>query len=213
MTVDQYLSPQLSVVIPAYNSARYIEECLASVFEQEDCPPFEVVVTNDGSTDGTGDLLSRIADHEPRLRVITSSNCGPGHARNLAVESAVGEIIILLDSDDKMLPGRLNHQGRFMLNFPEAGVTFGDALVQNSASSALYIWNLPQLESVEFQEVQRPINRLLADGCFLTTSASAVRRSDYLEVGKQAIDLRVAEDMDFWCRLASAQKRFFVSRF
>lgn len=212
MTQHDPSGPKLTVVIPAFNVAPYIDDCLDSVFSQEGCQDFEVVVVDDGSTDGTGDLVRRIAAEEPRLRLITSANGGVGSARNLAVQAARGEIILFLDADDKMLQGRLSHQGGFMLNHPEATVTFGDAIVQNDRHTALYAWKLPPLDIGAFREVERPLSRFLADGCYLNVSTSAIRRSDYLSIGLQSPDRRIAEDMDLWCRIAVAGGRFFVTQ-
>ena len=89
--------PLVSVIIPAFNVARYIEETLASVCQQT-YKNLEIIVINDGSTDRTLSALSRIIDS--RLHVIDISNHGVSYARNLGINKAKGEIIAFLDGDD-----------------------------------------------------------------------------------------------------------------
>jgi glycosyltransferase involved in cell wall biosynthesis len=96
--------PLVSVVIPAYNAARYLEEAVRSVLEQT-ITDLEVIVVNDGSTDDTSAVARRIAD--PRVRVIDRPNGGVSRARNTGIEAARGTYIALLDADDTMLPDNL----------------------------------------------------------------------------------------------------------
>lgn len=89
-------APKVSVIIPAYNCEKYIDKCLESVFAQN-YPSLEVVVVNDGSTDGTGERLKR---YEDRIHLITTENGGSARARNIGLENSEGEFILFLDSDD-----------------------------------------------------------------------------------------------------------------
>src|SRR5262245_47210353 len=85
-----------SVVIPAHNRLHLLPRTLDSVWAQT-FSDFEVVVVNDGSTDGTGEWLAAQGE---RMRAITQANCGPGAARNLGTKEARGEYIAFIDSDD-----------------------------------------------------------------------------------------------------------------
>jgi len=97
-----------SVIIPAFNAEKYISNCLDSVFAQHTDYRFEVIVIDDGSTDKTSEIVS---SGYPEVRLFTKKNGGPGSARNLGVELALSDIIIFLDADDRMLPGRIEFQG------------------------------------------------------------------------------------------------------
>jgi glycosyltransferase involved in cell wall biosynthesis len=88
---------KVSVVIPVYNGEGTIAEALDSVFAQRFQDSFEVIVVNDGSTDGTRALLGKYGD---RIRVIDQENAGIAAARNAAIRAAAGEYIALLDADD-----------------------------------------------------------------------------------------------------------------
>ena len=94
----------VSVIIPLYNKAAYIRRSLDSVAAQT-FPDFEVLVVNDGSTDGGERLAEEYPD--PRFRLITQANAGPGAARNRGIAEAKGEWIAFLDADDEWTPGFL----------------------------------------------------------------------------------------------------------
>jgi glycosyltransferase involved in cell wall biosynthesis len=96
-------------VIPTYNRRDVVPEAIGSALAQ-DMPGFEVLVVDDGSTDGTAAMLAREYAAEPRVRVIQRSNGGPPAARNTGIEHARGEYLALLDSDDVWLPGYLSSQ-------------------------------------------------------------------------------------------------------
>lgn len=85
---------KFSVIIPVYNTEKYLKRCLDSVFVQS-CKDFEVICVDDGSTDGSSEILGRY-----NLKVITQENQGQGIARNRALDIAQGEYIYFLDSDD-----------------------------------------------------------------------------------------------------------------
>lgn len=87
----------VSVIVPLYNKVEWVDRCLDSIFRQS-FGEFEVIVVDDGSTDGSGDRVRRYRD--PRLRVLTQPNLGPGAARNHGVAKARGDLLAFLDADD-----------------------------------------------------------------------------------------------------------------
>ena len=92
----------ISVVIPAYQSADTIEGCIRSVLEQTVNNPFEVIVVDDGSTDGTGHICDCLADSDYRVVVIHQPNSGRSVARWNGVERAVGQWVTFIDADDAL---------------------------------------------------------------------------------------------------------------
>ena len=96
--------PQLSFIIPAYNVERYIERCLDSILDQA-IIEFEIIVIDDGSTDGTAEILRRYADADDRIRVFTCKNGGQGAARSFGIQAAKGRYVWFVDSDDWLLEG------------------------------------------------------------------------------------------------------------
>ena len=91
--------PKLSIIIPVYNVEKYLPKCLGSILEQ----PFkdlEVICVNDGSTDGSLDVLQKIKKNDDRVVIIDKKNEGSGIARNIGLSTAQGEYVYFIDSDD-----------------------------------------------------------------------------------------------------------------
>lgn len=97
------MSASVSVILPVYNRQNVIEECLRSVLAQS-YADFEVLVIDDGSTDQTSDICRRLAAEDSRIHLITGHHAGVSAARNLGLETASGEYLFFLDSDDIIHP-------------------------------------------------------------------------------------------------------------
>ncbi len=95
--------PLVSIIVPVYNVERYIEECASSLINQT-YRDIEIILVDDGSTDGSGALCDRIADTDPRIRVRHKANGGLSDARNCGLREASGEWISFVDSDDWVSP-------------------------------------------------------------------------------------------------------------
>lgn len=99
---------KFSIIVPVYNVADYLEKCVASLLEN-DCEDTEILLVDDGSTDGkSGELCDTLAKRAPdRIRVIHQENRGLGGARNTGIEAAQGEYLLFIDSDDYIAPETL----------------------------------------------------------------------------------------------------------
>src|SRR5512139_3128801 len=114
--------PQVSVVIRAYNAIDHIEDCLASVTDQRTPFSLEIIVVDDGSTDGTLEKLRST----PGLTCLAQSKRGPAAARNAGIRHARGEYIAFLDADDLWPDGKLQKQVELLQRHPDAAMCFGD---------------------------------------------------------------------------------------
>ncbi|TSD86206.1 glycosyltransferase [Mycobacterium sp. KBS0706] len=99
----QVSTPKLSVIIPTYNVEDYVQEAVDSVLRQT-APVHEIIIVDDGSTDGSGRLVDRLYGDVPNVRILHTRNCGLGGARNNGVAVATGDFIYYLDSDDVLDP-------------------------------------------------------------------------------------------------------------
>lgn len=103
---------RVSIIISSYNAAKYLQECLVSI-QAQTFKDFECIVVDDGSTDNTTEIFSKISDKRFRL-IRLDRNCGISIARNLAIKHANGEYIAVMDADDVAFPERLECQVRFL---------------------------------------------------------------------------------------------------
>ena len=95
--------PQVSIIVPVYNCARFLDQCLQSLLAQS-FSGFEVLLIDDGSSDGSGDICDRYAAQDARLRVVHKPNGGVSSARNLALDLARGVYTLFVDADDYVVP-------------------------------------------------------------------------------------------------------------
>ena len=100
--------PLVSVIVPVYNSAKYLVECLDSILNQT-LTEIEVICIDDGSTDESLRILERYASCDSRVHILKQENKGAGAARNLGLAVAKGKYLSFLDSDDLFYPNMLKH--------------------------------------------------------------------------------------------------------
>ena len=133
------MTAKVSVIVPIFNQALFIRETVDSVLEQ-DYPNVEVVLSDDGSTDGTSDILNEYAAREPeRVKVVASArNTGIAGAFNRALDAHTGQYIAWLGGDDVMLPDKLSRQAAILDARPDAIGCCHDAEVFDSASGRAY---------------------------------------------------------------------------
>ena len=121
--------PLVSVVIPTYERRQAVTEAVTSALAQTH-RPLEVVVIDDGSTDGTTEHLHARFAGEPRLRVVRQENAGVARARNRAVQEATGEWVLFLDSDDRLLPRCVESQLACVSRHPDARLVIADVALE-----------------------------------------------------------------------------------
>ena len=97
----------ISVIVPIYNTKPYLAECIESILDQKINVPIEVLLIDDGSTDGCGEVCDKYAARDERVRVIHQENQGLSAARNAGLAAADSEYLVFLDADDALRPGAL----------------------------------------------------------------------------------------------------------
>lgn len=151
--------PRISVIVPCFNAEKWIGHAIDSVLNQS-YPNFELLVINDGSTDGTAKILERYGED---VRVIEQRNRGVSASRKKGCEHASGDYIKFLDADDILPPGALHSAANLAIRFPE-DIIVGRSNVIDEAGSFLSTsgYNLPL----------RPSNESLVGGEYLLTQAT-----------------------------------------
>lgn len=117
--------PLASVVVPAFNQERWLPRCLASL-QAQSMGDFEVIVVDDGSTDGTAALVQTMAQQDPRFRLLQQPNAGAGAARNAGLQLARGQYLHFLDADDWLEPQAYAVWADAALRHPQAQVLFAN---------------------------------------------------------------------------------------
>jgi chondroitin synthase len=138
-----YEIPKLSIYIPAYNAIQYIEEAIESALNQT-YTDLEVVIVNDGSTDGTGEFLDEIYSNNPRIKIIHQENKGISFASNVAINNCKGEYVLQLDSDDALLP-EAAEMLISVLEKNDVGFVYGDSYLTDQTGKAYgkaYSWSM-----------------------------------------------------------------------
>ena len=194
------MSPAVSVVVKSYNHAPYVAQSIQSVLDQS-FQDFEIVVTDDGSTDATPDIIRGFTD--PRIRFERfETNRGIAAAMNATVARARGELIAILNSDDFALPGRLEMQVAFLREHPTVAAVFGaPRQVGEDGERIAGFEKFPQPFAGFHPKRGGWLRYFFFHGNCLCGPTAMIRRSAYLET--RLDDERFANlgDFDRWIRL------------
>lgn len=185
----------VSVVIPAYNYERFLPAAIDSVLAQT-YYPIELVVVDDGSTDGTHCVLGAYGD---RIRSIRKKNAGLSAARNTGIRAANGDFIAFLDADDLWMPEKIERQMEIYAKHPDAVcVGCGVELVDSDLNSIRQV----QHDDVHGSAEKRLRDVLLRRGWVGGSGSGALIRRDVLsQLGFFDEGLTAAEDWDLWLRI------------
>jgi glycosyltransferase involved in cell wall biosynthesis len=190
---------QWSIVIPTYNSGRFIERCLLSIVDQQS-DDYEIVVVDDGSTDDTRKVIDRFCrEHgvpSGRLKYIFQSNQGPAEARNRGIAESRGSFVWFLDSDDRLAPGAFEHMRAAVERNPDGELFFGGyrSVAQDGSAAD----KLPGALSCDRTENFRRF--LFKELKSLTTGAVAVRKTCLRDI-RFPVGVHINEDVVFFGHL------------
>ncbi len=189
-------APLVSVILPVYNREAWVVRAIESVLAQT-YEPLELIVVDDGSTDGTRDVLERFKDE---IVILEQPHGGAYVARNLALRHARGELVAFIDSDDVWLPHRLSSQVPLMRR-DDVGLVFGDAL------------HVPERKRTCFQVSPPRRGRVaawFAWANFVPTITVLARRSCLDEAGGFSEESALSCDYLLWFRIALRHELDFV---
>ncbi|MBW4603103.1 MAG: glycosyltransferase family 2 protein [Calothrix sp. FI2-JRJ7] len=210
-------SPLVSVIIPAYNAETFIKRTLDSILSQT-YTNIEVLVVDDGSLDGTADILKSFVQKDSRVKLLQQSNRGVAAARNLAIEKSSGEYIAPIDADDIWYPQKLEKQVQCLLEAdPSVGLVYAWSV---NIDEDDIIYEIPDTEyHRDFYSAEGTVYPLLVYTNFIgCASVPLIRRSCFEKVGGYNCKLKAhnaqgCEDWDICLRIAEHYKFRVVQEF
>lgn len=182
----------ISVIIPAYNAEKTIQETINSVLNQT-FQDFEIIVINDGSTDSTLNIVSGIND--PRIKIFSYPNSGAAVSRNRGFDVANGEYIALLDADDLWTSDKLEAQYNALKSHPQASVVYSWTDYINESGQFLQSGRHLAFQGNVYPELL--VKNFLENG-----SNPLIRRQTVIKIGGFDESLLGGQDWDFYIRLA-----------
>jgi glycosyltransferase involved in cell wall biosynthesis len=181
--------------MPVYNAERFLAEAVESILGQT-LRDFELVIIDDGSTDGSLGILQKYADRDTRIRLTSRPNRGLAATLAESVEQARGELIARMDADDVSLADRFERQAGYLREHPDCVIVGSPALVIDPDGDPICIW---------FTETNHEIldahNLLGNRGTSLCHPSVMMRRSDVLAAGNYSQQYRIGEDLDLFLKL------------
>lgn len=192
-------SNEITVIIPLYNKAGEIARTIESVLTQS-CPPRQIIVVDDGSTDSSSQIVEQF--NTPLIRLIKQQNQGVSQARNHAIEEAQTEWVALLDGDDRWQPNYLKTICSLIERYPDAAA-YSTAFLIDSGNENLTPANCPTQEGyIDF--FRESLSRYV-----LIPSSTTLRRETILRLGGFPRGMRMGEDQYLWTLVARNAKVCF----
>jgi glycosyltransferase involved in cell wall biosynthesis len=195
--------PKVSVIIPTYNSAKYLPSAIDSVLKQT-FKDYEIIVIDDGSTDNTKEVID---SYDHKIACIYQDNQGPSVARNKGILQSKGEFIAFLDADDIWETIKIEEQFRIFACSEETGIVSTELSVIDETGKLVEGRRkmIPEERGALIQELM--INNVIG-----TCSTVMVRKSCFDAVGLFDETLKVAEDWDMWLRLCKIFKHKRIAK-
>ena len=194
--------PRISVIIPAYNAAAFLERTLVRVFRQQR-PAHEVIIIDDGSTDETPRLLEKYMD-KIIYKKIRNSGCSV--ARNEGVRLSSGDVLAFLDADDGWFSKKLKVFSEALTRFPQVGFFCSEYLVRSDVHRGIvrHYQHLANRRDFNFDQPLKnlPLKLLMVSNFVGTPSAAVIRRDLFDRLGGFDPECRIVEDLDLFLRAA-----------
>ncbi len=199
-------TPLVSVVLPTYNRAEYLERSIRSVLSQT-YQNWELIISDDGSTDDTTRIVTSFND--PRIKYFNHSNHGVAYTRNRAIEKSTGCYLAFIDSDDEWRKDKLGIQVGMMNDHPNIDLLFCDFLnIKGNRGSSAFEQNAAAMNLLVEEKysdtlyvIKSGLHEGLAKDNFIATDSVILRRGILDRFGLFNEELRVSEDFELWWRL------------
>ena len=194
---------KVAVIIPCYNSSKYIRKTLDSVLNQN-YKDLEIVAIDDGSKDETKKILE---SYVPKIRVLShpsNANLGQAASSNLGIIETKSDLIAFLDSDDIWYPNKIEEQVKIFQKYSDVGLVYTNGYVIDESDKILY-----KLLPDDFQEENIHGEILLK--CYIKTPSTVmVKREELKKIGLFKPYLRNGQDHDMWIRMSEITKFYYI---
>jgi glycosyltransferase involved in cell wall biosynthesis len=198
-------SPEISVIIPTYNAGEYISECIKSVLDQN-CERLEVIIVDDCSSDNTREIVEKFDETNVTYHCLSENFGGPAKPRNTGLKLARGKYLVMLDSDDLLLPNSIEHRVNALRNDESLGFVFCDGIRFSEAgdydhtflsqhdyfNEMIPVKNEDGLTKVSALEAYRA----LAKGDYILPSGLAMHANIFSNVGLYDESVTNGQDLD-----------------
>jgi glycosyltransferase involved in cell wall biosynthesis len=191
--MTQQDTPAISVLMPVYNAGRYLSVAVESILRQS-YGDFEFIIINDGSDDGSLEILNRYADSDARILLVSRENKGLVKSLNEGLSIARAPFIARMDADDISLPNRFEKQVAFLETNPQT-VCVGGAFRMIDEKGRFLTTLIPPLSDDDIQKLALSGHTTICHPCAM------IRRNALLEVGGYRSEYYLTEDLDLWLRL------------
>lgn len=204
MTANNQL---VSIVTPAYNAEKYIVETLECIFNQT-YQNLEILIANDGSKDGTLNILKEYQKRDARIVIDDHENMGISKSINRLTRMAKSDIVIRIDADDLMTPDRVEKQVRFFQENPEVGFLSCDAEFINEKGEVFGYQSFEGFNKIEDSKTALQSHSLV----ICSQTGFATRKDAFLAVGGYDEDVIYAEDLDLFTRMVENGSPLIIIR-
>jgi glycosyltransferase involved in cell wall biosynthesis len=199
--MTQHTAHKVSVVTANYNNAGFLEDYFQGILNSE-LLPYELIIADDGSADASPEIIKSYALRYPWIKpVFLAHNAGVANATNKALESASGEFILRIDSDDFILPHRIKEQLDFMIRHPEVDVLGGNCWYFDGDSGK-------RIFQSRFPTTHQAIEKLIRSAENGVLNGTTMVRRKWFERFNYRQEMVWAEDYDLFARLLHAGARF-----
>jgi glycosyltransferase involved in cell wall biosynthesis len=205
-TYESNMKPFFSITISLYNKENYIKSTIESVLAQT-FQDFEIIVVNDGSTDGSEHVVKSISDD--RIKYFSQQNKGASAARNLAISKGHGTYIALLDADDLWQDTYLETIHRLIESYPDQMVFATAVTIETSGNSMPSVYSIPNIKEKGTYVVDYFQSSFI--NTLLTSSSTVVHYSIFKKTGMYDTSIQSGQDTDLWIRIGIHFKIVFIN--
>ena len=191
---NKVIHKSIDVLMPIYNAERHLEVAVRSILQQT-MTDFQIICVNDGSTDGSADILARLSGEDERVKIISQQNKGLVGALNRGLAACTAPFVARMDADDIAMPDRFEKQLAFLIDNPKILAVGSSVLEIDRDDEPLGVEHF----GIQHQEIEDGMMRMKTA---LAHPAAMIRREVFNRLGGYRPEFEFVEDLDLWFRIS-----------